>query len=263
MASVPRLKDRAAVITGANQGIGAATARAFAREGARLHLWDRRSEGVAALLAELTGAGAQAFSREVDVTDPRQVEAAMAAAEAELGGVTILVNCAGIFHSAPLLDTALEDWERVMKVNATGTLLCMQAALRRMLPRGYGKVVNLASIAGRRGNSLVSAYVASKHAVVGLTRSAAMEMAGHGITVNAICPGYVDTDMFDGLLEHMGAQRGIPEPERMREGMLRNVPIGRMTQPEEIAGVAVFLASAESDGMTAQTLVYDGGMVQA
>ena len=263
MPPVPRLQGRAAVITGANQGIGAATARAFAAQGARLHLWDRRSDGMDALLEAARAAGVAADVREVDVTDPRQVEAAMRAAEAELGRVEILVNCAGVFHSAPLVDYPLEEWERVMRVNVTGTLLCCQAALKRMIPRRYGKIVNLASIAGRRGNSLVAAYAASKHAVVGLTRSAALEMAPHGITVNAICPGYINTEMFDTLLEQMGSQSGQSDPESLRRSMLRNVPIGRMIEPEEIAGVAVFLASAESDGMTGQALVYSGGMVQA
>ena len=259
MPSARRLQERCAVITGANQGIGAATARVFAREGAHLHLWDRRSDGMAALLADAHAAGARASAREVDVTDPAQVEAAMQAAQTELGRVDILVNCAGVFHSAPLLDYPLAEWERVMRVNLTGTLLCCQAALRRMIPQGYGKIVNLASIAGRRGHRRTSAYAASKHAVIGLTRAAAMEVAEHGITVNAICPGYVDTEMFAGVLTGLGSG----DPERTRETMLRAVPIGRMTAPEEIAGVALFLASAESDGMTAQALVYDGGMVQA
>jgi D-sorbitol dehydrogenase (acceptor) len=263
MAAAPRLQHRTAVITGANQGIGAATARAFAAEGAHVHLWDRRGEALAAGVEAARALGVQAAARTVDVTDPAAVEAAMAAAEEALGHIDILVNCAGVFHTAPLLETTLADWERVMRVNVTGTLLCMQAALRRMVPRGYGKVVNLASIAGRRGNSLVSAYSASKHAVVGLTRCAALEMARHGITVNAICPGYVETEMFGAVLSGFSAQRGIDDPERLRGDMLRNSPISRMTRPEEIAGVAVFLASAESDGMTAQTLVYDGGMVQA
>jgi galactitol 2-dehydrogenase len=259
----PRLHGRCAVITGANQGIGAATARRFAREGARLHLWDRRSDGIAAVLEAARAEGVTAAAREMDVTDPGQVEAAMAAAEAELGRIDVLVNCAGIFHAAPLVETRVEDWNRVMAVNVTGTLLCCQAALRRMIPRGYGKIVNLASIAGRRGNKLVSAYAASKHAVIGLTRSAAMEVAEHGITVNAICPGYVNTEMFDSVLGAFGSPQGIDDPEKMRRNMLRSVPLGRMQEPEEIAGVAVYLASAESDGMTAQTLVYDGGLVQA
>jgi len=162
-----------------------------------------------------------------------------------------------------VVDYRLEDWERVMKVNVTGTLLCNQAALRRMIPRGYGKIVNLASIAGRRGNAWVSAYAASKHAVMGLTRAAAMEAARHGITVNAICPGYVNTDMFDALLVDMGGLAGRDDPEAFRQTLLRNVPLGRMTEPEEVAATALFLASADSDGMTGQGLMVTGGMLQA
>jgi NAD(P)-dependent dehydrogenase (short-subunit alcohol dehydrogenase family) len=257
-----RLQDRAAVITGANQGIGAATARAFAQAGARLHLWDLNTDGLEAVAAEARAEGADAHTRRVDVTDPAQVEAAMAEANRALGRVDALVHCAGVFHSAPLVDYALEDWNRVMTINVTGTLLCCQAALRRMLPQRYGKIVNLASIAGRRGNRYVSAYAASKHAVVGLTRSLALEVAAQGITVNAICPGYVNTAMFDSVLRTMGANVGFEDAERFRETMLKASPIPRMTEPSEIAAVAVFLASAESDGMTAQCIVYDGGMVQ-
>ncbi len=263
MGKAPALQGKHAVITGANQGIGAATARAFAAEGAQLHLWDRNAEQLEAVAADARAAGVAAHPRQVDVTDAAQVEAAMAAAEQELGRVDALVNCAGVFHAAPLTDYRLEDWERVMAVNVTGTMLCCQAALKRMMPQRAGKIVNLASIAGRRGNKLVSAYVASKHAVVGLTRCAALEAADYGITVNAICPGYIETEMFQGLLRDMGTQAGFDDPERMRQTMLKNVPLGRMQQPEEIARVAVFLASPDSDGMTAQTLVYDGGMVQA
>ncbi|HKI98734.1 MAG TPA: SDR family NAD(P)-dependent oxidoreductase [bacterium] len=259
----PRLHDRTAIITGANQGIGAATARAFAREGARLHLWDRRADGIGAVAEAVRAAGGEAHTREVDVTDPAQVDAAMATAEQALGHVDILVNCAGVFHAGPLVDYPLAEWERVMAVNVTGTMLCCQAALKRMIPRGYGKIVNLSSIAGRRGNKQVSAYAASKHAVIGLTRSAALEVAEYGITVNAICPGYVNTEMFDGVLSGVGGHTGQVDAERVRQTMLRNVPIGRMQEPEEIAGVAVFLASAETDGMTGQALVYAGGLVQA
>ena len=262
MGSEPRLANKAAVITGANQGIGAATARAFAAEGARLCLLDRKTDGIGAVAEAARGLGAEAFHKAMDVTDPEQVEAAMRAAQQRFGRIDVLVNCAGVFHSAPLVDYRIEDWNRVMAVNVTGVMLCCQAALKRMVPQGYGKIVNLASLAGKRGDKLVAAYSASKHAVIGITRCAALEAAEHGITVNAICPGYVNTDMYEGLLRDLGGQLGQGDADRFRARMLKNVPLGRMIEPEEIAALAVYLASPESDGMTGQALSLAGGMLQ-
>ncbi len=149
----------------------------------------------------------------------------------------------------------------MLAVNLTGTMLCCQAALRRIVPRGWGKVVNLASVAGKWGAKYRAAYYASKHAVVGLTRCVAMEIADHGITVNAICPGLVDTDMYDTVLREVGAELGIDDPEALRKINLKSVPIGRMLQPAEIAHLAVYLASPESDGMTGQAITISGGFI--
>jgi D-sorbitol dehydrogenase (acceptor) len=256
-----RLHGLAAVVTGANQGIGAAIARAFAAEGARLCLLDRRGDHLAEVAGEARALGVEAWHAPLDVTDGTGVEAALAEAAERFGRLDVLVNCAGVFHAAPIAELTRADFERVMAVNVTGTLLCIQAALRHMLPRGSGSIVNFSSIAGRRGNRYVTAYSAAKHAVLGITRCVAMEVAGQGIRVNAICPGYIDTEMYDGVLREIGGREGIDDPERFRAMVLKAVPLGRMIAPAEVARLAVYLAAPESAGMTGQALTLDGGLV--
>ena len=258
-----KLAGKAAAITGGNQGIGKAIALEFASEGASIFLMDRKAGTLPAVAAEIEALGVEAGHREMDVTQADQVEAAMEDVLERFGRIDILVNCAGVFQSHRFLEYPLEQWNRLMEVNVTGTFLCCQSALRRMVPRGQGKVINLSSIAGRGGSPYLAAYNASKHAVIGLTRSVAMEMAGHGINVNAICPGLVDTGMFDTVLETVGQKVGLDDPEKMRQEMLKRVPLGRMIEVGEIARLALYLASPDSDGMTGQALVLSGGMVLA
>ncbi len=203
----------------------------------------------------------EVFHARADVTNPGDVEEAISAAERELGRIDILVNNAGIFQSVHFLAYRLEDWNRMLEVNVTGVFLCSQAVLRRMVPAGGGKIINLSSIAGKSGSKYMAAYNTSKHAVIGLTRCLATEMAEHGVNVNAICPGLIDTGMFDGLLESLGEKYGTDDPERMRARMVKGVPIGRMIDPAEIAGLAVYLGSPESDGMTGQALTLSGGLL--
>jgi NAD(P)-dependent dehydrogenase (short-subunit alcohol dehydrogenase family) len=255
-----RLADRVALITGACQGIGRAIAQAYAEDGAHLFLVDLREEGLAAAAEEARGAGVRAAFRRADVTDPAQVEAAVAQAEAGLGPLDVLVNCAGIYQSRRFLEYSLEDWNRVLAVNVTGTMLCCQAVLRRMAPRGRGRIINLASVAGRLGGPLRSAYSTSKHAVIGLTRCIAAEFAADGITANAICPGMVDTEMFSGLVAQDAEILGVSERERMLAELLRRSPQQRLIAPREIARLAVYLASPDADGMTGQGVALDGGM---
>lgn len=259
MSTEGRLAGRTAVITGAGRGIGRAVALAFAGQGAQLLLSDVNAAQLPEV-GEAAGAlGVEVHWAAADVTQPEEVEAMMALAEEKLGRIDILVNNAGIFQSEHFLDYALEDWNRLLAVNVTGTFLCAQAALRRMVPAGRGKLVNLASIAGKSGARFMAAYNTSKHAVIGLTRCLALEFAAQGITANAICPGLIDTDMFDNLLASVSGKYGIADPETLRHGMLKGVPIGRMIQPAEIAHLAVYLASPESDGMTGQALTLSGG----
>ena len=185
--------------------------------------------------------------------------AAFDAALAAFGRVDVLVNNAGIYHAAPLVDTTPEDFDRVLQVNVYGAFHLMQLALRHMQARGSGKVVNIASTAGKWGSLNQSAYNASKHALVGLTRCAALEAAARGVQVNAICPGFVQTDMLDEFRAH-AAILGVPFEQVLQAGLAR-VPQRRFLQPEEVANLALYLASAESDGMTGQSLLLDGGML--
>jgi NAD(P)-dependent dehydrogenase (short-subunit alcohol dehydrogenase family) len=181
------------------------------------------------------------------------------AALASMDGIDILVNNAGVYKAARLVDISAEDFDRVMRVNVYGAFQVMQRVLRHMQPRGRGKVVNIASTAGKWGSMNQSVYNASKHALVGLTRCAALEMGAHGINVNAICPGFVETDMLDAFREH-SAISGVPF-EQIMAGARARVPLQRFLQPREIADMAVFLASAESGGVTGQSLLVDGGML--
>ncbi|MCZ6558862.1 MAG: SDR family NAD(P)-dependent oxidoreductase, partial [SAR324 cluster bacterium] len=177
-----------------------------------------------------------------------------------LGPIDVLVNGAGICQSIRFLDYTLEDWNRLMEVNVAGTFLCSQAALRRMTQRGRGKIINIASIAGRIGSKYRASYNASKHAVIGLTRCLAVEFADDGITANAICPGMVDTEMFAGVVAGDAEISGVDQETML--GILQQRALQkRLLRPEEIAGLALFLASPASDGMTGQALTYSGGIV--
>lgn len=260
MYTQPPLEGKTAFITGANGGIGAAIALEYARAGANLFLFDSKTDNLVGISRQAETNGVTALHEQGDVTHLQGVEQAMAAAESGLGAVDILVNCAGIFQSISLLDYTLEEWNRVMEVNVTGTFLCSQAALRRMTRRGRGKIINLSSIAGRMGGKFRAGYSTSKHAVIGLTRCIAVEFAEHGITANAICPGMVDTEMFAGVVRGDAENLGIA-PEAMLENLQQRALQKRLIQPEEIARLAVYLASPASDGMTGQAITYSGGMI--
>ncbi len=256
-----RLHDKVAVVTGANQGIGRAIALAFAAQGAHLVLCDLNDSNLPEIVKEAGAEGVDAEHTTVDVTRPREVEAVMGEAEQRFGRIDILANCAGIYHSRRFLDYPLEDWNHLMNVNLTGTFLCCQAALRRMVPRRSGKIINLASVAGRMGGPFRAGYAASKHAVIGLTRCVALEFAEHGINANAICPGMVDTDMFEGVVRQEAELLGVKDTQAMLATMLKRSAQQRLIRPEEIALLAVYLASPESDGMTGQAVTLSGGMV--
>jgi NAD(P)-dependent dehydrogenase (short-subunit alcohol dehydrogenase family) len=254
-----RLSGRRALITGASRGIGRAIALRYAAEGAQLMLAATTPAALEAVAAEARAAGATAHVHALDVRDRAAVQALVDDTVARLGGIDVLVNNAGIYHVARLLDTEPEDFDRVMQVNLYGAFHVLQLVLRQMQAQRGGQVVNIASTAGKWGSMNQSAYNASKHALVGLTRCAALEMAAAGVTVNAICPGFVETDMLEALATHAELQ-GL-SLEQLEQAARARVPLRRFMQPGDVADLAVYLGSTESRGMTGQSLALDGGMV--
>ncbi len=257
-----KLKEQRAVVTGGGRGIGAAVARALAAEGASVVVAARSRDQIDAVAAELAEAGAEAFAVACDVTDPADVEALRHRAEEQMGGVDVLVNNAGIAASAPLKSIQLEEWNRIFAVNVTGTFLCTQAFVPQMVERGWGRVVNVASVAGKVGAPYIAAYAASKHAVVGFTRSVAAEVAPRGVTVNAVCPGYVETDMSVETVERIVRKTGL-SAEDARATLEKVSPQGRLYEPEEVAYQVVGLCDPRAGGVNGQALVLDGGWVQS
>jgi len=235
-----------AVITGGGQGIGAAVARALAAEGAAVVLAARSEDRIEAVAAEIRRGGGKAWAARCDVTDPASVRALAEVALGHVDAVDILVNNAGVAHSAPLSRLTLEDWNRVLAVNATGTFLCTQAFLPRMLERKRGSVVNVASVAGLAGARYIAAYAAAKHAVIGFTRSVAAEVEGSGVTCNAVCPGFVDTEMTRESVARVVAKTGKSADEALR-AMLASSSQQRLITPQEVAQAVLTLCDPRGE----------------
>jgi 3-hydroxybutyrate dehydrogenase len=257
-----RLDDRVALITGGGRGIGRAIALAFAREGARVAVVARTSAEVEAVAAEIRAEGRRAVALPGDVTDSSRVEAVARAAAEALGPIQILVNNAGLAVSAKVLDTDDALWERHLRVNLTGAFYMSRAVLPGMLAARWGRIVNIASTAARAGFPYVAAYVASKHGLLGLTRALALEVVAAGVTVNAICPGYVATDLTRQSARRIQEMTGRTY-EQAIESLAAFSPQRRLVEPEEVAALAVMLASDEARGVTAQAWNVDGGAVQS
>ena len=254
-----RLADRVAIVTGSGRGIGKGIAQKFAQEGAKILIVDIDPHTAEATAAEIQKAGGQARWRKVDVTREAEVKEMVAFALREFGQIDILVNNAGIVQAAPFLELSEQDWDAILAVNLKGVVLCTKAVVAEMMKRKSGKIINIASRAGRVGIAHMASYCASKFAVVGLTQSNAMEFAPH-ITVNAICPGIVMTYMWEEYLPvHLGKIRGL-SPEEMQRSRLATVPMGRPQYPEDVAKVALFLASPDADYITGQAIMDTGGM---
>ncbi len=252
------LEGRGVVVTGGGRGIGRAVARRLAENGAAVVVTARSTDQIESVAEELRADGLQAHAVRCDVADEASVEAMAAAAIERLGTVDILVNNAGIATSNPVKRLQLDDWNQIMAINATGTFLCTRAFLPGMLDRSWGRIINVASVAGLRGGRYIAAYVASKHAQIGFTRALAAEVASAGITANAICPGYVDTPMTDFSVANIVDKTGV-SPEEARARILSLSPQKRLIRPEEIAHVALMLCGDDGEGINGDAIVLDGG----
>ncbi len=251
-----RLESKSALITGAARGIGAAFAKAYTAEGATVAIADIDFDRAKATAAEMEGL---AYSVHLDVTDEASIGRAVRTVEDRTGGIDILVNNAAVFDLAPIVEITRQSYDRLFAINVAGTLFTMQAVARSMIARGKGgKIINMASQAGRRGEPLVAVYCATKAAVISLTQSAGLNLIRHGINVNAIAPGVVDGEHWDGVDALFAKYENRPLGEKKRL-VGETVPFGRMGRPEDLTGMAVFLASSDSDYVVAQTYNVDGG----
>jgi len=256
------LKNKIALITGGGRGIGRAIALSFAREGALVAIASRTAEQVKQVAGEIEDYfQAKVVALTCDVSDRPNVEQMFAEAQQALGAeINILVNNAGVAESATLVNTSDELWQKHLAINLSGTFYCTRAALPAMLEKGWGRIINIASIAGKTGAPYITAYSASKHGVMGLTRSLALEVGASGVTVNAICPGYVDTEMVSRGVDRITARTGRSAEEAI-ESLKRMSPQNRLVTAEEVASLALLLASDEGRGINGQGINIDGGTV--
>ena len=251
-----RLEGKSALVTGAARGIGRAFAEAYVLEGATVAIGDINFAAAEKTAGEI---GATAYAVKLDVTDQASIDQAVKAVEAKAGGLDILVNNAALFDAAPVVEITRASYEKLFAVNVEGCLFTLQAAARSMIARGTGgKIINMASPAGRRGEALVAVYCATKAAVISLTQSAGLDLIKHRINVNAIAPGVVDGEHWDGVDALFAKYEGLRPGEKKRQ-VGAAVPYGRMGTAADLIGMAVFLASSEADYVVAQTYNVDGG----
>ena len=251
-----KLGGKNALITGSARGIGKAFASRYIREGARVAIADIDFDAAKKTATEL---GSSAMAVQMDVTSQQSIDAAVAETIENFGGIDILVNNAALFSAAPIVDIERSDYEKIFSVNFSGTLFTLQAVAKHMIERGEGgKIINMASQAGRRGEPFVAVYCASKAAIISLTQSAGLNLIKHGINVNAISPGVVDGEHWDGVDAFFAKLENL-QPGEKRKQVGAAVPHGRMGIAEDLTGMAVFLASADADYVVAQTYNVDGG----
>jgi NAD(P)-dependent dehydrogenase (short-subunit alcohol dehydrogenase family) len=258
---VSELNGRIALVTGGGRGIGRAIAVSLAKEGADVAVSGRNADVLDETVGAIRAVGRRATAIVCDVSERTQVDAMITRARKDLGDPLILVNNAGIAGSAKLSETTDDMWEAMLRVNATGAFYCMRAVVPLMVEAKWGRVVNVASIAARAGAAYIAAYAASKHALLGLTRAVAAEVANRGVTVNAVCPGYVDTEMTDRSAAFISVRTGRDESDarKILEGFS---PQKRLMTAEEVAGLATYLCSEAARGINGQGIVVDGGALQ-
>lgn len=252
--SVKGLEGRAAVVTGGGRGIGRAVALALGAAGASVLVAARNAEEIERVAAEVRALGVRGWMRPCDVANEADVRALGEEARHRLGAVDILVNNAGVGGSAPLAKITLAEWDRMLAVNATGTFLCTREFAPAMAQRGWGRVINVASLAGVEGAKYIAHYSAAKHAVVGFTRSLALEFADRGVTFNAACPAYVDSPMTEQTLANVEARAGLSRDQALA-AVLATTGQERLVTPEEVAALVVELCRPEAAGTTGQAIV--------
>jgi 2-hydroxycyclohexanecarboxyl-CoA dehydrogenase len=245
------LAGKTVIVTGAASGIGLATAQRFARDGAKVAVWDINEEGAKRAVAELVANGAKAIASRVDVSNRKQVNAAVERVHAEFGPVQILVNNAGVTDFCSFMEMTEENWDRVMTINLKSMLVCTQAVLPDMLAAKWGRIINISSSSAQTGSARMTAYAASKGGVIAFTKALAQEVASSGVTVNNVPPGFVDTPMLRG--------EGVAGLGASVEQVAARSPMGRAGRPENIAGACAFLASDDADYITGHTLSVNGG----
>ncbi len=251
-----RLAGKTAIITGSARGIGRALAEAYVAEGATVAIADINLKAATQTADEI---GTSAFAVHLDVTSQDSIDAAVSSVETRTGGIDVLVNGAALFDLAPIVEITRESFDRLYAINVAGTLFTLQAVAKSMIRRGKGgKIINMASQAGRRGEALVAVYCSTKAATISLTQSAGLDLIKHGINVNAIAPGVVEGEHWDGVDAMFAKYENLPLGEKKRQ-VSASVPFGRMGRAEDLTGMAIFLASSESDYVVAQTFNVDGG----
>ena len=251
------LQNKTVIVTGGGGGIGGATCRRFGEAGSRVAVFDINLESAAKTAADITQAGGVAQAFRCDITDHEGVKAAVAAAEAALGPISVLVNNAGWDIFRLFKDTTPDDWQKLIAINLTGALNMHHAVLPGMLERRHGRIVNIASDAARVGSSGEAVYAACKAGLVGFSKTIAREHARHGITVNVVCPGATNTALFADY------KRGAGNPEKLEEAFRRATPMGRIGEPEDLPGAILFFASDDAAYVTGQVLSVSGGLTMA
>ncbi len=249
-----RFEDKTVIVTGGGGGIGGATSRRFAAEGAKVAVYDMNLAAAQKIATEIRAAGGQAAAFQCDITDRAQVDAAVAATQAQLGPVAVLVNNAGWDIFKPFVKTVPAEWAKLIAINLTGALHMLHAVLPGMVERKYGRVVNVASDAARGGSSGEAVYSACKGGLVALSKTLAREHARHGITVNAVCPGPTDTALLAGVAE------GARDPAKLIEAFKSAIPLGRLGQGDDLASAIAFMGSDDASFVTGQVLSVSGGL---